>query len=78
MKIHTGARISPAEAGLVLIQLSQGPAAANQIPDSSENRFVLKPDVRQQSTQHPVKGVASKKPSHHPLSHSPSSIANKE
>ena len=61
MKIHTGARISPAEAGLVLIQLSQGPAAANQIPDSSENRFVLKPDVRQQSTQHPVRGVASKK-----------------
>ena len=61
MKIHTAARISPAEAGLVLIQLSQGPAAANQIPDSSENRFVLKPDVRQQSTQHPVRGVASKK-----------------
>ena len=61
MKIHTVARISPAEAGLVLIQLSQGPAAANQIPDSSENRFVLKPDVRQQSTQHPVRGVASKK-----------------
>ena len=55
MKIHTVARISPAEAGLVLIQLSQGPAAANPIPDSSENRFVLNSDVRQQSTQHPVR-----------------------
>jgi hypothetical protein len=78
MKIHTVALISPAEAGQILLQLERGLASASPLPDSSEDKFDLSSDVLQQSTQHPASGVASKKPSHHPLSHSPSSIANKE